>query len=203
MSPEGDAKYVEPAAQAFEAQQNFITELEQQMRSLGISTLFAQTFVGETSEAKAMDRSDSDSMLSVVAQDLEDCLQNAIDMAGAYVGMETPLVSVARDFDLQKLDGPQVAQYLSMWSQGAISHQTLLEMLQRGETLPDIDIDAEIELIESSKLTELDIGAAGGVFADEESSDSVEEPEEEESEIAKEVKRRLQSLAEDDDDEDS
>jgi hypothetical protein len=165
--------------------------------------LFAQTFVGETSEAKAMDRSDSDSMLSVVAQDLENCLQNAIDMAGAYVGMETPLVSVARDFDLQKLDGPQVAQYLSMWSQGAISHQTLLEMLQRGETLPDIDIDAEIELIESSKLTELDIGAAGGIVADEESSDSVEEPEEEESEIAKEVKRRLQSLAEDDDDEDS
>ena len=205
MSPDSKAYYVEPASQSFEAQQNFITELEQQMRSLGISTLFAQTFVGETSEAKAMDRSDSDSMLSVVAQDLENCLQNAIDMAGAYVGMETPLVSVARDFDLQKLDGPQVAQYLSMWSQGAISHQTLLEMLQRGETLPDIDIDAEIELIESTKLADLDVSAAGGVFAEdeEESSDSVEEPEEEESEIAKEVKRRLQSLAEDDDDEDS
>ena len=131
MSPDGDAKYVEPASSAFEAQQNYITELEGQMRNLGISTLFSQTFVGETSEAKAMDRSDSDSMLSVVAQDLENCLQNAIDMAGAYVGMETPLVSVARDFDLQKLDGPQVAQYLSMWSQGAISHETLLEMLQR------------------------------------------------------------------------
>ena len=203
MSPEGDAKYVEPAAQAFEAQQNFITELEQQMRSLGISTLFAQTFVGETSEAKAMDRSDSDSMLSVVAQDLEDCLQNAIDMAGAYVGMETPLVSVARDFDLQKLDGPQVAQYLSMWSQGAISHETLLEMLQRGEVLPDIDIEAEIELIESTKLSDLDVSAAGGVFAEDEEESAPVAEEEEESEIAKEVKRRLQSLAEDDDDEDS
>jgi hypothetical protein len=203
MGPDGDAKYVEPASQSFEAQQNFITELEQQMRSLGISTLFAQTFVGETSEAKAMDRSDSDSMLSVVAQDLENCLQNAIDMAGTYVGMETPLVSVARDFDLQKLDGPQVAQYLSMWSQNAISHQTLLEMLQRGEVLPDIDIDAEIEMINSAALDGLDQQAAGGVFADEESEDSEEEPKEEESDIAKEVKRRLQKLAEDDEDEDS
>jgi hypothetical protein len=150
-----------------------------------------------------MDRSDSDSMLSVVAQDLENCLQNAIDMAGAYVGMETPLVSVARDFDLQKLDGPQVAQYLSMWSQGAISHETLLEMLQRGEVLPDIDIEAEIELIESSKLTDLDIGAAGGIVADEDEEEVAAEDAEEESPIRAEVIKRLKKLAENDDEEDS
>ena len=101
MGPDSDAKYVEPASQAFEAQQAFITELENQMRNLGISTLFNQTYVGETAEAKAMDRSDSDSLLSVVAQDLEKCLQNALDMAGAYVGRETPMVHVARDFDLR------------------------------------------------------------------------------------------------------
>ena len=57
------------------------------------------TYVGETAEAKAMDRSDSDSMLSVVAQD-QKCLQNAL--AFAFIGRETPLVHVARDFDLQK-----------------------------------------------------------------------------------------------------
>ena len=86
MGTDGDAFYVEPASQSFEAQQNFITELENQMRNLGISTLFNQTYVGETAEAKAMDRSDSDSMLSVVAQDLEKALQNAMDIAGAFVG---------------------------------------------------------------------------------------------------------------------
>ena len=123
-------------------------------------------------------------------------------MAGAYVGMETPLVSVARDFDLQKLDGPQVAQYLSMWSQGAISHETLLSMLQRGEVLPDVDIEAEIELIESTKLADLDVTAAGGVFADEESSDSEKEPEEEQSAVRAEVIKRLKKQAEDEEDDD-
>ena len=59
----GDVGYAEPASSAFDSQQNFITELENQMRNLGISTLFSQTYVGETAEAKAMDRSDSDSML--------------------------------------------------------------------------------------------------------------------------------------------
>ena len=200
MGPDGDASYVEPASQAFEAQQNFITELENQMRNLGISTLFNQTYVGETAEAKAMDRSDSDSMLSVVAQDLEKALQNAIDMAGAFVGRETPMVTVARDFDLQKLDGPQVAQYLSMWSQGAISHELLLEMLQRGEVLPDIDIEAEIEKIDQSKLMDLDIGAAGGVADEGEPEGAADDaPESEESELRQEVVRRLRRLAEDND----
>ena len=207
MGPDSDAKYVEPASQAFDAQQNFITELENQMRNLGISTLFNQTYVGETAEAKSMDRSDSDSMLSVVAQDLEKALQNAIDMAGAFVGRETPKVSVARDFDLQKLDGQQVAQYLSLWTQGAISHQLLLEVLNRGETLPDIDVEAEIELIEQNKLDGLDLNAAGGVISDEDetASSSTEnansEPEQEDSEIRQEVLRRLRRLAEDDDSE--
>ena len=200
MSPDGDAKYVEPASQAFQAQQDFITELENQMRNLGISTLFSQTYVGETAEAKAMDRSDSDSMLSVVAQDLEKCLQNALDMAGAYVGRETPLVSVARDFDLQKLDAAQTGQLMSMWTQGAISHELLLSMLQRGEILPDIDIEAEIELIESTKLADLDIGAAGGIAPDDEEEDAGGGDEgEEPSAIRAEVERRLKKLAEDDD----
>ena len=198
MGPEGDASYVEPASQAFEAQQNFITELENQMRNLGISTLFNQTYVGETAEAKAMDRSDSDSMLSVVAQDLEKALQNAIDMAGAFLKRETPLVTVARDFDLQKLDAQQVQQYLSMWSQGAISHELLLEMLNRGETLPDIDIAAEIEKIDQSKLDGLDLSAAGGTVAEDEEQAEEDDPaESEDSELRQEVVRRLRRLAAD------
>lgn len=192
MSPESKAYYVEPAAQAFTAQQDFITELENQMRNLGISTLFSQTFVGETAEAKSMDRSDSDSMLSVVAQDLENCLQNAIDMAGAYVNRETPLISVSRDFNLQVLDPGQIGQYVSMWTQGAISHETLLEMLVRGECLPDVDPDQEIELIESSRLNELDQQAAGGVFAE----DEADEEKEEESEVRKEVAKRIKRINE-------
>ena len=179
------------------------------MRNLGISTLFNQTYVGETAEAKAMDRSDSDSMLSVVAQDLEKALQNAMDMAAAFVGREAPMVAVSRDFNLQALDGQQVAQYLSMWSNGAISHETLLEMLQRGEILPDINIEEEIEKIESQKLMNLDMAQAAGVADDEEEDEeeetaAEEEGEEQESELRQEVARRLRRLAgEDDEDEDS
>ena len=198
----GDVGYAEPASSAFEAQQNYITELENQCRNLGISTLFNQTYVGETAEAKSMDRSDSDSMLSVVAQDLERCLQNAFDMVGDYVGREAPLVTVSRDFNLQELSHNQISQYLSLWVQGAISHNTLLEMLVRGECLPDVDVEKEIELIESTKLMDLDASAAGGVFAEDEESESVS-VEEEESEVRKEVVRRMRKLAEEDEEDEN
>jgi hypothetical protein len=155
--------------------------------------------VGETAEAKAMDRSDSDSMLSIVSQDLENALQNAMEMAAAFVGIEAPRVVVSRDFDLQKLDGQQVAQYMSMWTQGAITHQTLLEILSRGECLPDLDIEAEIEMIESNKLAGLDLDAAGGLPTDDEDeeADGGDAGEEQSSEVRAEVKRRLNARDED------
>ena len=87
---DGEVGYAEPASSAFESQQAFITELEQQMENLSISTLFHQTYAAETAEAKALNRTDSDSMLAVVARDLEKALQNALDMTGMYVGREAP-----------------------------------------------------------------------------------------------------------------
>ena len=200
----GDVGYAEPASSAFESQQAFITEIENQLRNLGISTLFSQTYVGETAEAKAMDRSDSDSMLSVVSQDLENCLQNAMEMAAAFVGIEAPKVCVSRDFDLQKLDGTQVGQYMQMWSNGAITHQTLLEILSRGEILPDLDIEAEIEMIEQNKLSMLDLDAAGGSLPGDDEDENAEgggQSEEQTSEVRAEVERRLRALADDDTDE--
>ena len=85
LPAEGEVGYAEPVGQGtFQAQQNFITELEDQMSSLGISTLFAQKMGAETAESKRLSRTDSDSLLSIVSKDLERCLQNAIDIAAAY-----------------------------------------------------------------------------------------------------------------------
>jgi len=152
LPPEGDAFMVEPASQSFEAQQNFISQLEEQMNSLGISTLFAQKMGAETAESKKLSRTDSDSLLVVVSRDLESMLQTAFEMAAAYVGKEAPVVRLDRDFDLQTLDGNQVGQYLQLWSNGAITQETLLGALKKGEILPDVDIEEEVELTSQEKL---------------------------------------------------
>ena len=151
LPPEGDGRYVEPASSAFDAQQSFISQLESQMSNLGISTLFAQKVAGETAESKRLSRTDSDSLIAIVSKNLQNSLQTAMDMAAAYIGIEAPEVMLDRDFDLQVLDSGQIQQYMQLWSNGAITHQTLLEMLKKGEVLPEIDIEREIELTEQER----------------------------------------------------
>ena len=174
------------------------------MSSLGISTLFAQKMGAETAESKRLSRTDSDSLLSIVSKDLEKCLQNAIDIAAAYVGMEAPQVQLDRDFDTQVLDGNQVQQYMQLWMQGAITHESLLEMLKAGEVLPNIDVEREVELVSQEKLANADLFAAGGnLGADEEDEENPigqkakadDDKESEQSEIRSEVERRLKRLA--------
>jgi len=143
---------VEPAASSFDAQQSYLDKLEEQMASLGISTLFAQKQGAETAESKRLSRTDSDSLLSIVSKDLQSALQDAFEMAAAYVKKEAPQVVLDRDFDLQTLDGAQVGQYLQLWNNGAITQETLLGALKKGEILPDIDVEEEVELTSQEKL---------------------------------------------------
>ena len=171
LPPEGDAMMVEPASQSFDAQQVYLDKLEEQMSSLGLSTLFQQKMGAETAEAKKLSRTDSDSLLVVISRDVQSALQNAFEMAAAYVGKEAPKVQLDRDFDLQTLDGNQVGQYLQLWNNGAITQETLLGALKKGEILPDVDVEEEVELTSQEKLdnmlTEMVPGEAAAPADDE------------------------------------
>ena len=196
MGTEGDASYVEPASSAFQSQQDFISELESQMQNLGMSTLFAQKMGAETAESKSLSRTDSDSLLSIVSKDLQASLQVAFDLAAEYAGVEAPSVQVNRDFDLQTLDPQQVSQYMGLWQNGAITHSTLLQMLQLGEVLPHIDVEAEIEQVEQEKLLSMDMQVAAGTVTDEEDEQPPADEEQQESEMRQELTRRLRAQAE-------
>ena len=82
---------------------------------------------------------------------------------------------------------------MSLWSNGAITHATLLEMLQLGEILPHIDVEEEIEAVEAEKLVNMDIGLAGSqpVEQDEPAAEQTAE----ESEMRQELTRRLRAQA--------
>ena len=145
LPPDGDAKYVEPASSAFDSQRQRIKDLEDQIAALSVSTLFMQKAVAETAESKRLSRTDSDSLLVAVSRNLEDSLQNMFDVAAEYLGIEPPLVSIDKDFDLQSLEPGQVDQYLKLWVQNAITQETLLQALVKGEVFPELDIESEVE----------------------------------------------------------
>ena len=202
LPPEGDAFMVEPASQSFEAQQNFISQLEEQMNSLGISTLFAQKMSAETAESKKLSRTDSDSLLVVVSRDLESMLQNAFEMAAAYVGKEAPQVRLDRDFDLQQLDGAQVGQYLQLFTNNVITHETLLNALKRGEVLPDINVAEEAELVDQERLDNMMTEMVPGMAAPSSDAQGNERRDEEVQAAATERMRRVAAERRENDDED-
>ena len=128
--------YVEPASSAFEAQSAEIKELQQQMATLGISTLSQQKFVAESADARRLDRIDTNSMLSMVSMDLESGLQKAYDHAADYLGIEAPKVKISRDFDLQRLIGQDIAAMGQLFQDQIIDREEFRDMLVQGEILP-------------------------------------------------------------------
>ena len=134
--PGNKVYYVEPAASAFEAQSSEIQELQQQMATLGISTLSQQKFVAESADARRLDRIDTNSMLSMVSMDLESGLQKAYNLAADYLGLEPPEVKISRDFDLQRLIGQDIAAMGQLFEDEVISRDEFRDMLVQGEILP-------------------------------------------------------------------
>ena len=134
--PGNKVYYVEPAASAFEAQSAEIQELQQQMASLGLSTLSQQKFVAESADARRLDRIDTNSMLAMVSMDLESGLQKSYNLAANYLGIEPPKVKISRDFDLQRLIGQDIAAMAQLFEGNIIDREEFREMLVQGEILP-------------------------------------------------------------------
>ena len=134
--PGNKVYYVEPAANAFEAQSNEIRELQMQMATLGISTLSQQKFVAESADARRLDRVDTNSMLSMVSLDLEQSLQKAFNLAADYVGIAPPEVRISRDFDIDRLIGQDVTALTALFDQGVLGRDEFRQILVQGEILP-------------------------------------------------------------------
>ena len=134
--PGNKVYYVEPASSAFEAQSAEIKELQQQMATLGISTLSQQKFVAESADARRLDRIDTNSMLSMVSMDLESGLQKSYNHAANYLGIEPPEVKISRDFDLQRLIGQDIAAMSQLFQDEIINREEFRDMLVQGEILP-------------------------------------------------------------------
>ena len=146
MQPGNKAYYVQADATSFDAQMAELESLASQMSTLGVTKLFGQKFVAESAEAKRIDQAQSNSVLSIISQELESALNQAFEFAAQYVGIEAPEITIDRDFDYYRLIGQDVAVLTQLNQAGKISDAMLLEVLRRGEVLPDnINIEDELE----------------------------------------------------------
>ena len=102
----------------------------------------------EAAKAKALDRIDSNSVLSVVSKSLQQCIQDAVDLAGEYAGMTPPEVVIIRDFNLERMEGADISAIQGLFTNGLIDQEVALRLLQEGEVLDD-DMDPEAIMAET------------------------------------------------------
>ena len=158
LPPDGDAMYVQPTTDAYDAQMKCLRALEEQICSLGVSVLARQNISNSTAEAKRLDRVDSDSIMALVSEDLASAVQDILRIAGKYAGVEPPVVTIPQDFTNRLLDGNQITAMLQLQMQNQISQSTLLRILQEGEVLPPyVDIEEEIALTKEEVDRQFDL----------------------------------------------
>ena len=152
---EGRAEYIEPNGNSFNAQFEQIDRVEKQINELGLASILGQKLSAETAESKKIDRSQGDSTMMVIAQQMQDMIDNCLKFHGQYLGSDAGSCFVNRDFVAQRLEPQEIQALLQLYTAGTITQETLLTQLHEGEVLGDeFDVEEEIEATESGGLRE-------------------------------------------------
>jgi hypothetical protein len=156
--PEGsDARYIEPAGNSYEAQFKQLDRIAEQINALGLASILGSKLSAETAEAKRIDRSQGDSTMMVVAQQMQDMIDNCLRFHAEYMQERTAGSSlVNRDFMGIRLDPQEIQALLQLYTAGTITQETLLLQLEAGEVLgDDFDVEQEIEATQAGGLIEM------------------------------------------------
>ncbi len=175
---DGRAEYLEVKGTSFNAQFQRLGQLEAQINELGLAAVLGQKLSAETAESKKIDRSQGDSTMMVVAQQMQDLIDNSLRFHGAYVGADPGSSLVNRDFLASRLDPQEISALLGLYTSATITQETLLTQLVAGEVLGD-DFDVEEEIL---SLEQAGLDAEKAIAAE----DDLEEKEEKKEKAKKE-----------------
>lgn len=153
--PEGSsAQYIEPAGNSYDAQFRRLEQIASQINELGLAAVLGAKLVGETAEAKRIDRSQGDSTMMVVAQQMQDMVDNCLRFHAEYLQERNAGSSlVNRDFLGTRLEPQEIQALLQLYTAGTITQETLLLQLEAGEVLgDDFDVEQELDATQSGGL---------------------------------------------------
>tara|TARA_B100001094_G_scaffold315042_1_gene354563 strand:- start:17503 stop:18933 length:1431 start_codon:yes stop_codon:yes gene_type:complete len=173
---DGRAEYIEPTGRSFNSQFQRLDQLAQQINELGLAAVLGQKLSAETAEAKRIDRSQGDSTMMVVAQQMQDLIDNCLTFHAQYLNTsEVGSSFVNRDFLSTRLEPQEIQSLLQLYTAGTITQKTLLDQLTQGEVLGDeFDVEEEIEATQTGGLMEM---APPEPEDEEEPEDQEDEPE--------------------------
>jgi hypothetical protein len=154
---DGRAEYIAPPSNAFDSQFRRLDQLASQINELGLSAVLGQKLSAETAESKRIDRSQGDSTMMVIAQNMQDLIDNCLAHHAHYLNIaEVGSSFVNRDFLGARLEPQEIQALLQLYTAGTISQKTLLDQLYEGEVLGDeFDVEEELESTQAGGYVEM------------------------------------------------
>ena len=155
---EGRAEYIAPPSDAFDSQFKRLDQIATQINELGLSSVLGQKLSAETAESKRIDRSQGDSTMMVIAQNMQDLIDNCLAFHARFLNVaEFGSSLVNRDFLGVRLEPQEIQALLQLYTAGTITQKTLLDELLTGEIFSDeFDVEEELEATEAGGLSEVD-----------------------------------------------
>ena len=155
---EGRAEYIEPDGKSYDAQFKRLDQIASQINELGLSAVLGQKLSAETAEAKRIDRSQGDSTMMVIAQNMQDAIDNCLQYHAQFLGeSQAGSAMINRDFLGTRLEPQEIQALLQLYTAGTITQETLLTQLAEGEILgDDFDIEEELEATQNGGLIDMD-----------------------------------------------
>jgi len=148
--PNATVGVLETSGEGAKVTRDSLKDIESHMAALGLQMLVRETRAAETAEAKVLDKSESDSALTEVAQAYEDAVNRMLEIHADYRKVEAAKVGFNRDFQSQEIGPEKLRELRESVAAGQLSLETLWEILARGELLPeDFDPDEEREKIDN------------------------------------------------------
>lgn len=114
----------------------------------GLAFLTPETRAAETAEAKRIDSTAQNATLSSVARNGQDALETAAGFTGDYLQEPAGSITVNTDFERIVMDAPTIGALGALASNGKLSIETLLGLLEKGKILSEgFDIPGELDRI--------------------------------------------------------
>jgi len=150
------AEFIEPAGNSYDAQFRRLDQIVSQINELGLAAVMGAKLAAETAESKRISRSQGDSTMMVLSQQMQDMIDNCLRFHADYLQESQAGSSlVNRDFMGARLEPQEIQALLQLYTAGTVTQETLLLQLEAGEVLgDDFDVEAELEATQAGGLME-------------------------------------------------
>lgn len=137
-APETEAFFLEFEGKGLDEYSDEIDNLEKNMAIFGARLLRESKKVGEAAETASINRAGESSLLASWANIVGASVQHALEIMAEWGGVSGEIsVQLNTDFIPQPMDAQRMTALLGLWQGGAITHETLIENLMRGEVVSE------------------------------------------------------------------